>query len=354
MIDYTGLDRRHVLKGLSPDYLAYGVAATHDSEVLVGRPKGGLAILWHKSISNICKFVAIPGTTRACALDISLGDENLVVANLYLPVDNQSKTSVSQELIDVFDEVELFVRGCHGKHLIIGGDMNLDIARHNAHDELYKVWCDRIDCTYVHDLPGCEISYTYNDPSNNCFTCIDHFTVSKSLLRSISGANVCYESLNPSKHSPVVLNIKYTPDRVNLVDGDNTHRSSVAWYKVKDHHINSYQMCQDQYLAEMNKFDVIYCSDTKCVDEEHRRQIDHWCDDLVQCCLSSERVLPSVNAVRQCRPGWSSEVKPYRDDCMFWHKLWIEAGSPRTGVLYDVMKYTKKTICMPIGGIREN
>ena len=96
---------------------------------------------------------------------------------MYLPVDNQSKTRVCPEFLDTLDAVELFIQQCNGKHIILCGDMNLDVSRRNAHDKYYSDWCDRIDSMYAHNLPGCNIDYTYNDPAKNCFTCIDHFTV---------------------------------------------------------------------------------------------------------------------------------------------------------------------------------
>jgi hypothetical protein len=79
-----------------------------------------------------------------------------------------------------------------------------------------------------------------------------------------------------------------------------------------------------------------------CDSNEHKHEIDMWCHDIIECCLMSDHEFPRVKMRKQCRPAWTSDVKPFRDDCMFWHKLWLESGSPRYGVLYDVKKYTKK------------
>lgn len=333
----------NVLNGLSQDYLANGVAATHECDILIGRPKGGLAILWHKTISNKCKFIRIPNTRRACALEFHVDNQCFVLVNMYLPVDNQSKNRVCPEFLDTMDAVELFIQQCNGKHIIIGGDMNLDVKRGNAHDKYYKDWCDRLECCYVHTLSDCTIDYTYNDPAKNCFSCLDHFTVNRHLQRQIVSASVCDEPLNPSYHMPVLLNINITPDRINLCDGNANRKNVVAWHKINEFHINAYHDGQEQFLSHIDYFNVAYCNDTLCKNASHRHQIDVWCDELVKCCLISDNVFPNVNNNgKSCRPGWSCEVKPYRDDCVFWHRIWKDAGCPRNGVVYDVMKLTKK------------
>jgi hypothetical protein len=62
---------------------------------------------------------------------------------------------------------------------------------------------------------------------------------------------------------------------------------------------------------------------------------------MLNCCLRSDKSFPRVSK-KHVRPCWSSDVKPYKDDCVFWHKIWVEAGSPKYGALYDVKKHTKR------------
>ena len=40
-------------------------------------------------------------------------------------------------------------------------------------------------------------------------------------------------------------------------------------------------------------------------------------------------------------PGWSEFVKPYSEESKFWHSLWVSAGKPHAGALYEAMKQTK-------------
>ena len=35
-------------------------------------------------------------------------------------------------------------------------------------------------------------------------------------------------------------------------------------------------------------------------------------------------------------PGWKVEVKPYRDDSIYWGDIWRQAGRPTKGWLHDI------------------
>ena len=40
-------------------------------------------------------------------------------------------------------------------------------------------------------------------------------------------------------------------------------------------------------------------------------------------------------------PGWNDEVKPFREEAMFWHSLWISAGKSINNTLHNIMKKTR-------------
>ena len=40
-------------------------------------------------------------------------------------------------------------------------------------------------------------------------------------------------------------------------------------------------------------------------------------------------------------PGWNQYVKPFRDDSLFWHSVWVSVGRPNNTALHQVMKSTR-------------
>ena len=40
-------------------------------------------------------------------------------------------------------------------------------------------------------------------------------------------------------------------------------------------------------------------------------------------------------------PGWSNHVKHDKDQSLFWHWIWTEAGRPNSGYIYQIMRTTR-------------
>lgn len=76
------------ISSLHPDFYGRGVAAYDDSNgLLVGRPYGGLAILWRKTLGTICK-VSDVGDERLLLLELTSCNGPISLLNVYLPYDN--------------------------------------------------------------------------------------------------------------------------------------------------------------------------------------------------------------------------------------------------------------------------
>ena len=63
--------------------------------------------------------------------------------------------------------------------------------------------------------------------------------------------------------------------------------------------------------------------------------------DIDICLEAGDTSFPKVAPPRRHIPGWNSDVKPLRDDSIFWHQVRKDAGSPSTGALAGVMRSTR-------------
>ena len=337
--------RNSVLRNINDMYMADGVSAVPDNELLKGRPYGGLGILWKKTMIDIVDFKAIPNTKRACAVVIKCGDEQLLCINMYMPVDNQRKTHVDQVFLDTLDCVEIFIQNSGITGVVMGGDMNLDFNRHNAHDMYYREIIDRQNLVYTFDLPIADKGYTYYDMSNGSKSCIDHFSVHNSLCDYVCSVKICDHALNPSKHLPLLLDICVNTTRRDIGADEDIHNgAAICWHRVDDNHVRLYQRKQQQILASMGDCDVAQCGDVNCCREDHRQQIDDWCEKLIDCCLKADDVLPHIRKQKRNRPYWREEVKPYKDESIWWHNLWVQGGKPSEGIIYDNMREAKRQL----------
>ena len=79
-----------------------------------------------------------------------------------------------------------------------------------------------------------------------------------------------------------------------------------------------------------------------CESETHRRNIDLLFAKLVSSCIQAGNAsFPKCKLKHQNVPYWSEEVKPLRESSLFWHAIWKDNGSPRSGPVADVMRATR-------------
>jgi len=87
---------------------------------------------------------------------------------------------------------------------------------------------------------------------------------------------------------------------------------------------------------------LLTCSNRRCTIPEHRSDIvnyaNHIADNLVEAGLNT---VPQMRPNFQSTPGFSEHVKPYREESMFWHNLWIDRGRPKTGHVANCMRRTR-------------
>ena len=38
---------------------------------------------------------------------------------------------------------------------------------------------------------------------------------------------------------------------------------------------------------------------------------------------------------------WNKFIRPFRDEAIFWYRLWKEANSPNDGIIHDIRKHTR-------------
>jgi hypothetical protein len=168
-----------------------------------------------------------------------------------------------------------------------------------------------------------------------------------SLSGNIYGVEVLELSNNPSNHRPIKLGLKLN-DQINTDEvekNENTHTNPtrIAWNKVTDKHIKYYQKELDEMLKHMPLPSVVYCQELNCDNETHKSEIDKWCSDLTDCCLSAGNAcLPKCRMKSGSRPGWSEYVKPYKDNSVMCHNIWTSNGAPDNGDMFEAMQAAKR------------
>ena len=87
----------------------------------------------------------------------------------------------------------------------------------------------------------------------------------------------------------------------------------------------------------------LLCSNPKCKNESHSKYRDSYVLDILSSVIESSHVIfpryggcwvgekrPGI-----CIPGWNTEVRPYKDQSLYWGCIWKQAGRPNTGWVHD-------------------
>ena len=343
---------------LHKDYLYCGLSGMDNNELLRGRPYGGLAFLWNKNVVSCVKRVKSTVSKRLLAITVKICSMDILIINCYMPCDNQSKNHVQEDFLNVCDEIEQLLVTFRDHSVIVGGDINIDTSRNNAHDMYYLELLNRSDLYHCWNLFVANCDYTYMDYANNVSSCIDHFAVSADVKLTVQSVDVIVEASNTSNHRPITLDLKINATRsetVNYVsNNEKTVRNSIAWHKVSgdDQCVKMYQQNINSKLRSMTRPDVYLCQEINCKNKEHFQQLDRWCDDMVNLCLQSDSVLPQKGTMKKVMPGWTEHVKPYRENNTFWFNIWKSCGKPRNGHVFNYMKEARRLYMYAIRKIK--
>jgi hypothetical protein len=238
-------------------------------------------------------------------------------------------------------------------HLLIGGDFNVDFSRSNAHSLHLDNWLVSNDLNNLWNVFTLNDRYTYCDLHQNCFSCIDHWIVSDNVMHDCVNVNatVMHVGANPSKHSPIVFEMELgrdIPSTREQAPPPSVHilPEGIDWHKAKPF-ITAYQdelnNALDDQIAVADR-QVSSCTNWHCDSEDHQRELDAWCSDLVGAALAADHVFPRRTHHPRNRAlcGWDDTMRGLKDESIFWHDVWQRYGSAKSGWIFERMREAKR------------
>ena len=332
-----------VLSNVDSNYLYKETSGVnvHDS-IISGRPFGGLATYFMKNFADKVERVNCKNK-RICA--VKYCDEKsfpLLLLNVYMPCDDQSRTP-NPEYVNTLCEIESLITG-HTGDVFAGGDWNTDLSRQNAQTTCFKEFILRTGLKLCWDHPLADKQPTYVSQMNGASSCIDHFLLSSNLFNGIVECKVDDGPLNPSDHHEVEISFDYHPISAKAVEPNNNNMGGkIAWHRVDHEDILEYKDVMDTMINELElNDDCLSCENVHCTNVDHLSGINSLCADIIDICLESGDVCFPKTFPKSGRiPKWREDVKPLRDDSLFWHSVWRDAGRPPTGVLAMIMRRTR-------------
>ena len=269
-----------------PNCQYYAVSAMDEANVSrMGRPYGGVAILWKKGL----KLTFIPIVTnslRLCAVNVKTNSFNTILINVYKPVDDNSEVSFN-EYGDILSEISAILATHNDCNIIIGGDFNVDPRRIISRNlTLLKDFLSIESLTCV-TFDIVDNNYTRKG-SNDETSFIDHFIISKNFECSVDvtnefNNNITIEGVNLSDHCPVNL---YTEFQSHITKNKNVINHFNDWNNATDDKILNYKQ---QLNCKFGNFvipqNILDCNNFQCTEHYDTIQelSEYFMDILIIC-----------------------------------------------------------------------
>ena len=334
-----------ILNDIHSNFLSTGKSAVDIStHILVGRPYGGTAILFNRTLSG---FVTVVDTfdARITAVKFNSNVGPILLVCVYLPCDNGDQECL-EAYIDTCCKIHSIYEDADVVHAIIAGDFNCHSGTrfYNAFSqcvESSKLELTDIKrlanvCTFLSD-DGCRSSW------------IDHFLCSSVVDGLVQSIDILPQFIS-SDHKPMLVTFEgitvQVSSTVPVIDSKST-RLVPNWSRADDVSLLQYEQVLSAALSSVNipasllREDTIDPTDTTSI-----LMIDEYYNKIVTCIKNvSELCIPLVvrgNDNNDCFvAGWNDVVKDKHDAARAAYLDWFADGKPRQGPLFALMTRTR-------------
>ncbi|ELU09064.1 hypothetical protein CAPTEDRAFT_218181 [Capitella teleta] len=316
------VQRVDTVESLHPDFYADGVSAFQDDEQLIGRPHGGIGILWRKTLGAHVNCLKYDGERRLMALSVKHGSHSLLLLNVYLPYFTGSDNDDNfHEFMAVIGKAIGIIGTSPTLNACIIGDFNACTTKNTLFGKEIRLMCDDngLLLSDVTLLPP--DSFTFYSDVHQSTSWLDHCVSTLQAHLSITDINIAYDVLS-SDHFPLAMSFELPTKRATKSDIEAYHRR-----------------CSPLLSSIAIPHVALLCSDAQCDNISHREALSKLYRDITNAMLTSSAA--SIPTKRQQRhkpvPGWNEFVKEHHAAARLSFTLWVSAGKPRQGSLHEQM-----------------
>jgi len=234
-----------ILSQLHSDFYGFGYSAVDiSSDILIGRPYGGSAILYRKSLANCIKFIDfIDSRITAMILSSSIGP--VLVLSVYMPTDyNDEASFIMYE--DVCAKIQACFNDSDCLQVLIIGDFNC-----HAGSRFFPIMSKLIrdNKWMMSDVDRLADVFTYVSDNGVITSWLDHIVCSGGIDSRLSDIAVLYGCIG-SDHRPLSVTIADVRfhDIPKQCDYSNVDCVASDWSKVDSHVASEFAASLDELL----------------------------------------------------------------------------------------------------------
>ena len=261
------------LAGVHPDFYGRGISSM-DLTVCIfrGRPYGGLAILWRKSLGSLCSTSPM-NDSRMMALDINILGTKVSILNVYLPYDDGVNIDSYRSYLAKID-----VQIGDSYYACAIGDFNANISSNN-----HRFGKELLENLILSDqLLASVDTFTFTSDAQGSTVWLDHIVSSKNLHVIINKVWVDYDFIS-SDHFPMFM--KINTNTVNISKEPTNKEKHVTkhinWSKASEEDLLAYTRNTEKLISEIKlEHGLLLCDDVNCQDPAHHCAINRLYNDV--------------------------------------------------------------------------
>lgn len=308
--------------------------------MLRGRPYGGVALLWNKSVFRDVTVINC-GNPRICAIKVSIDQRSFLVCCVYMPTD---KPDNLMDFTDCLSAVSAIVDSNNTESVYVLGDFNAHPGEVFFHE--LGCFCDDQEwiCADVNILGIQSGTYTFVSDAHGSARWLDHCLATKSAMDSIANVYVNYSVLW-SDHFPLVIECNLQVIKPKVIAENKTPLSNIVWGVRKPEQVEKYiNECETRFKLIDFPDELRQCCDQKCSESMHTKVIDKLYCDIISALTESSIVSKGICSFRKKKPipGWNKHVSEAHGTARLKFEAWVWYGQPRSGLVFEEMLESKR------------
>ena len=320
-----------------------------NNRVCRGRAKGGLATMWHPSLTKYVSKIKCENF-RILATKFSFPSGTILIINSYFPCDPRTNDFDDSELLELLADITNTIHSADCHSVLIAGDMNCHFARNSKFTSLVRNHFEDLNLHILWENSNSNIQavdFTHQFVSkNNCsISTIDHFVSNQQVLHATTEAGVLHHAENTSNHSPIFVKIDVGQLKVDVEECTPSPRTS--WTKATDEAKTKYKTSIASKLNDLQLPECLDCINLHC--NIHKDAIGIYTLEVLEAVeAAAKESLPVSGGGGMSKskpvsriPGWNEFVQPHYEESKFWHSVWVSAGKPAVGQLLHLMRESK-------------
>ena len=327
------------------------------SHIQLGRPFGGVAIIWDKNINNYIQSIDTE-SKRVAAVLFTNATDKLLFITAYMPCDTGvcDVNRAAEDFYDVLKDISRIVHVYDEYEVVIGGDFNTAYIKNNAHSTLLRNFCEDESLVNANMHKNADIDYTYCNYASGTTYVIDHFLLTEQAYDSIINVHVVHSGTNLSHHDPLILQMRAPHQTIKT--SDECRSRYVNWHKATVIDLDAYSDAVSSNLLNLPICEGINCNNCNC--NIHQDSLNKLCTSITKACVDAAgTTLPvSGSATRGNRHNivisWNEHVEPFRKKSLLWHKIWLDNNKPKSGLVADIMRSTRCQYHSQVKWVKQN